>query len=149
MKRRTSVVLVFLSLVLSSLVYAEPDLERTPGKVCTQDDPDFSHFAYPEHIAICYRGVSFFEKKEVAKDYGIPQSEWRNYEFDHLIPLCAGGANGGENVWPQLLIEAHKKDVLENQICRAMRLGQLSQKEAIEKVYSWFFEQQEQALNSY
>jgi hypothetical protein len=116
-----------------------PNAVTTPGILCTKDDPNFKGYDYPERVVRCNRNISTAEKFEVAATYGnIPQSEWPNYEFDHLIPLCAGGSNDPKNLWPQPIDEAKKKDVLENQICIEMRAGTLTQAEAVAKIRGWF-----------
>lgn len=48
--------------------------------------------------------------------YGLgadqPVAEW-----DHLVPLELGGANGIRNIWPQLSTDdAHRKDRLESRL---------------------------------
>jgi hypothetical protein len=133
---------VFLSsfaLPQSSFAFITPNSTQTPGLLCTPQDPNFKMYDYPEHIARCTRNVGTDEKLKIAATYGnIAQSEWPNYEFDHLIPLCAGGSDDITNLWPQPIAEAHKKDVLENDICLAMKAGTLTQAQAIQKVHDWF-----------
>jgi hypothetical protein len=44
----------------------------------------------------------------------------RNFEADHLLPLCAGGANDLRNLWPQprgVAMGAETKDRLEWEVC--------------------------------
>ena len=116
-----------------------PNSSLTPGTLCNSNDPDFTNFDYPEHIARCGRNIAIDEKRAVAQAYGnIPENQWPNYEFDHLIPLCAGGSNRATNLWPQPIAEAHIKDKLENEICIGMKLGKLTQAQAVQKVYAWF-----------
>jgi hypothetical protein len=123
----------------SSFAFTPPNATQTPGLVCTPSDPNFQKYDYAEHIARCARNVGTDEKLKIATAYGnIPQGEWPNYEFDHLIPLCAGGSDDITNLWPQPITEAHKKDILENDICLAMRAGTLTQAKAIQKVHDWF-----------
>ena len=111
----------------------------TPGLLCQTSDPDFANLDYPEMIPRCHRHIGIDEKRAVAQTYGsIPQSEWQNYEFDHLIPLCAGGSNHAGNLWPQPLTEAHFKDKIENEVCIAMKLGNMTQAQAVQKIYAWF-----------
>ena len=127
-----------------SLGFAQPDLVKTPGVLCTATDPNFSNYDYPENIARCARNISQQEKQQVAQDYGnIPHDQWNQYEFDHLIPLCAGGSDDPKNLWPQPIADAHKKDVLEVEICTAMKAGTMLQAEALQKVHDWFTQLQE------
>lgn len=119
--------------------FVNPDPTKTPGVLCQPTDADFKDYEYPENIARCNRNIGIAEKLQVAQDYGnIPQANWADYEFDHMIPLCAGGANDPKNLWPQPISEAHQKDVLENNICMGMRAGTLKQSEAVQKVRDWF-----------
>ncbi len=118
---------------------SRPSASYTPGRLCTASDPDFSNLDYPENIARCNRNISTDEKKAVAQAYGnIPQSQWANYEFDHLIPLCAGGANSITNLWPQPISEAHLKDKIEDEVCIGMKLGKITQAQAVQKIFDWF-----------
>jgi hypothetical protein len=137
-----SVVAIAVLLAAGSSAFAAvvaPDWNLTPGVVCTQNDPDFKGLEYPEQIARCNRNVPQEEKAAVAKNYGdIPRAEWANYEFDHLIPLCAGGSNNIGNLWPQPIEQAKRKDVLENEICAGLRDGSMTQAVAIQKVHDWF-----------
>lgn len=134
--------MIFLSVLLGSNIsfaITQPNWQTTPGVVCSAQDPNFSGFDYPEHIARCNRNVSIQEKQQIAQEYGnIPQSDWPQYEFDHLIPLCAGGSDDIRNLWPQPISDAHEKDKLENDICTSMRAGLMTQAQAVEKAHEWF-----------
>ena len=139
--KRASVSFVVLALSISNQVmaFSSPDPVKTPGVLCSTNDPNFQSFDYPEHIARCARNVGTNEKKQIAAEYGnIPKTDWPNYEFDHLIPLCAGGSDNVKNLWPQPLAEAHQKDVLENSICLGMKAGTMTQAQAVQKVHDWF-----------
>jgi len=125
---------LLLSLLIST---SQPDPRVTPGAICTVNDPDFDSLEYPEQIARCKRNFSESKKTTVARVYNIPKSKWSDYEFDHLIPLCAGGSNDVRNVWPEPIDHAHKKDVIEDEVCRGMRAGTMGQKEAIATVFTW------------
>ncbi len=134
-----AVVVVGALIAFSAGANTLPDPEMTPGLVCTESDRDFKGFDYPEGIARCKRNFKQSEKTSVARHYGdIPEDDWSNYEFDHLIPLCAGGSNSLKNVWPQPLEQAKRKDVLENQVCVGLRNGTMTQAVAIRKIREWF-----------
>lgn len=132
-------ILIAAFLVGSVHAKALPDPNLTPGVLCQTNDSDFKGFDYPERIARCNRNILSPEKEEVAKSYGnIPRTDWPKYEFDHLIPLCAGGSNSSKNLFPQPIAEAKEKDKLENDICLRMKAGTLLQSDAIKMVHAWF-----------
>jgi hypothetical protein len=124
---------------------ATPDWSFTPGKLCTESDPDFEEYRYSEHIPYCKRNVTKQMKQEVAAHYGVPQSDWSSYEFDHLIPLCAGGDSHVDNLWPQPHgggssdpDGSYGKDKLEDLLYKQMSAGSTTQAEAIKQIQAWF-----------
>jgi len=134
---RAAALLVFI-LILSNLGFAvQPDPRVTPGGLCTANDPDFDGNVYGEQVPHCNRNFSNSKKMAVARAYNVPPDQWSNYEFDHLIPLCAGGSNDVRNVWPEILSHAHMKDAVEDHVCSGMRAGLMSQKEAISTIFNW------------
>lgn len=136
---KSIIVLVFLLFSVFSYAWTQPDAELTPGVLCTEEDPDFSELDYDEEIPRCERNVSTAEKQKVAKSYGnIPKDQWADYEFDHFIPLCVGGSNNIKNIWPQPIDEAKEKDVIEDQVCRGLQKGTMTQAEAVKKIHNWF-----------
>jgi hypothetical protein len=127
-----------LFLVSPSAFATRPIATVTPGVLCTSHDPDFAEYRYPEKIAYCGRNISRDEKLRVAQLYGgIPESEWPKYEFDHLIPLAAGGSNDVGNLWPQPLAEAHEKDKVEDEVFHGMEAGTMTQAQAVQKIRDW------------
>ncbi len=72
-----------------------------------------------------YRHVPVTLRREVWHDYGYDttvgpyDAHHKDYEFDHLIPNCLGGARVKENIWPQPVAgpwNAHDKDKLEGYV---------------------------------
>lgn len=118
-----------------------PDSTVTPGNLCTLADPNFKEYRYAEHIAYCQRHVTKAMKREVAAHYGVPESEWSNYEFDHLIPLAIGGNSSTDNLWPEPDSDNEgegSKDKLEQKLYLKMRDGKITQAEAVRQIYAWF-----------
>lgn len=117
----------------------KPDPKLTPGVLCTEKDQNFSVLRYAEKIPYCNRNVSEDEKLKIAKEYGnIPKAKWKLYEFDHLIPLCAGGSDDIGNLWPQPISEAKEKDKVEDFVCAQMKAGKMTQAQAVQKIRDWF-----------
>jgi hypothetical protein len=120
---------------------AEPDWSFTPGRLCTRDDSDYKELRYAEQIPYCNRHVTKEMKLQVAAHYGVPESDWKNYEFDHLIPLSLGGNSHVENLWPEPNSQNQGnagKDQLELQLYLKIRDGKITQAEAVKQIYDWF-----------
>lgn len=129
--------LLLLLLVVTSLAHAQvggkefpmgPNARLTPGELC--DRP--ARYRYPENIAYCEREVSSLEKDIVFASYRqlgftLNSANRSSYKIDHFIPLCAGGSNNKENLWPQHITIANVTDSLEKLGCDKMALGKLSQ----------------------
>jgi hypothetical protein len=120
-----------------------PDWSFTPGRLCTASDPDFKEYRYAEHIPYCNRNVTPQMKQQAAAHYGVPQSDWGNYEFDHLIPLSIGGDSHVDNVWPQPHLPGSPdgslaKDKLEEQLYLQINAGTITQAAAVQQIYAWF-----------
>jgi hypothetical protein len=64
-------------------------------------------------------------------EYGPPPGPHPDYEVDHLIPLCLGGADDDANLWsePRRSIElewsAELKDDLEARLCQLVCAGEM------------------------
>src|SRR5690349_1786167 len=101
-----SVATIFLQLSVS--LHAEdfprgPEHSVTPGSLCGHADAR----RYPERVPYCNRDVSSGLKREIFRDYDqrfgyrttqLPRAQ---FKIDHLIPLCMGGSNERNNLWPQ------------------------------------------------
>ncbi|MDE2491931.1 MAG: hypothetical protein KGM24_13880 [Elusimicrobia bacterium] len=119
----------------------QPDYSYTPGHLCTPSDPNFKEYRYAEHIPYCQRNVTYAMKQEIAAHYGVPQSDWPSYEFDHLIPLAIGGDSSVDNLWPQphgMPDGSNGKDKLEYQLYLQMKNGAITQAQAVKEIYDWF-----------
>lgn len=118
-------------------VYHMPNPAWTPGTLCTEQSPDFDGFRYKAHIAHCARDIRESEKDFVARLYGIPKSDYHLYEFDHLVPLNAGGSNDPKNLWPQPLDDAKLKDKVEEEVYLGLKNGTMTEDEVVAKLHAW------------
>lgn len=71
-------------------------------------------------------------KRELMSAYGLPWSQARQYELDHLVPECAGESSDLRNLWPepnsfwpgdgdQSSVIQNSKDRVEDYVCAALR----------------------------
>jgi len=110
-----------------------PDLNVTPGSFCQHPD----EYRYPEHIAYCERDVSGGLKAAIIRQYNeelgfnILGNERGQFKIDHLIPLCAGGSNNQNNLWPQHESVYKRTDMIEQVACEKMSEGVIRQKDAV------------------
>lgn len=138
---RIGFLILFAALGINSAfarsVYPEnPDPKVTPGSFCKHPDQR----RYPERIAYCRRDVSKSEKWEVINTYNrvlgydIKREDRSQFKIDHLIPLCAGGSNEKDNLWPQHMSVYEITDPLEGVACEKMARGRLLQQRAVELI---------------
>lgn len=91
-----------------------PDPKCTPGAIDAQAVSQSNI-----NSTICRRGgytssvrapewMTERYKRQVMAAYGIPWSQARNYELDHLVELAAGGSNDTRNLWPEPNHDADK-----------------------------------------
>lgn len=110
-----------------------PDSRATPGELC--DHP--TSYRYAERIKYCERNVDSSLKAEVIRDYDsefgyrIESMNRMQFKIDHYIPLCMGGSNNQENLWPQHESVYSVTDPLEGELCMAMSEGRMLQVEAV------------------
>ena len=115
-----------------------PDPAMTPGAI----NPAVTQANIRE--TICVRGYTktirppepYTEglKREQLRAYGYADQAIWHYEEDHLIPLEVGGApHDARNLWPEPRYgewNAHKKDLLENELHWRVCHGRMSLAEA-------------------
>ncbi len=109
-----------------------PDANLTPGALCVRP----TEHRYPENINYCERDVDTRTKKEIFVHYdqlGFRTRSMNRMDFkiDHYIPLCMGGANDVENLWPQHKSVYEITDPLEPLLCEKMAAGRILQKDAV------------------
>ncbi len=108
-----------------------PDVNLTPGSLCNSP----TAHRYPEQIPYCERDVNSATKELVFINYrklGYSLSGDRGqYKVDHYIPLCAGGSNNENNLWPQYHTISERTDMIEMRGCEVLALGKITQKELV------------------
>lgn len=111
-----------------------PNATKTPGSLC--DHPD--SYRYPENIPYCERDVSTDLKRAIIAeydhdlDYSIQSMNRGDFKIDHYIPLCMGGSNHADNLWPQHKSVYQETDPIEPLLCELMSRGVMRQSEAIQ-----------------
>ncbi|HXH74852.1 MAG TPA: hypothetical protein VNJ08_07795 [Bacteriovoracaceae bacterium] len=104
----------------------------TPGSLCERA----SEYRYPEQIAYCKRDVSSTQKRDIFEDYrglgfNLDPRKRSSYKIDHYIPLCAGGSNRDDNLWPQHISIYTITDPMEGLGCEKLLAAKIKQKELV------------------
>lgn len=112
-----------------------PDARLTLGALCTIP----IQYRYPEQIPYCDRDVATEAKNEIfvayrRLGYTLPSQDRRDYKIDHYIPLCMGGSNQSQNLWPQHVTIYTQTDSLEQAICDKMSAGRMKQADAVKMI---------------
>lgn len=113
-----------------------PESAMTPGALCDHAD----EYRYPEHIAYCRRSVSTALKRDIIKtydeefNYAIENMPRGQFKIDHYVPLCMGGANSQNNLWPQHESVYTITDPMEGRFCELLAKAQIKQSEAIAQI---------------
>jgi hypothetical protein len=112
-----------------------PDANLTPGSLCQHPDAQ----RYPEHINYCNRNVDTDEKRAVIAEYEklgfkIMANDRKDFKIDHFIPLCMGGSNEMNNLWPQYKTIYEQTDSMEFDLCQKMAAGEMTQAEAVKTI---------------
>jgi hypothetical protein len=132
---------IILGLIAASSLASAGELPNphlTPGAINqTISAHDYAQICHQRGWTKLYRPPSGFTnslKRLQMKQYGYSDLDPREYEEDHLIPLCLAGApQDPHNLWPQPRTgewNAARKDKLEAAICRAVCSGKADLKEA-------------------
>jgi hypothetical protein len=110
-----------------------PAPHLTPGTLCERP----SSKRYAEGIPYCERDVHSDLKREVMETYDrelgyqVTKMARGLFKIDHFIPLCMGGSNQAENLWPQHESVYTITDDIEHLSCELMSKGKLRQAEAV------------------
>lgn len=123
-----------------------PDPACTPGAVGVRTGSEAN-----DRALVCNAGFSGRHrpigtgKAKVAamKAYGIPTTDIRVVEYDHLIPLSLGGADDTANLWPQHSDLPNRgfhnsKDDVELRLWRAVCTGPVDKRQSLVKVQEAF-----------
>ncbi len=108
-----------------------PDPQITPGAIRTGDVGEMCSTSTRE-----LRHWSRERDDRIMLEYGLPPGAHPQYEIDHLLPLCLGGADDDRNLWPEPrrslepIWSAERKDELEARACSLACSGQLDVAEA-------------------
>jgi hypothetical protein len=136
---RRSLLVVLLAALLPILpaladdLPIRPDDTITPGKAWSTDPAEVcgkqaepNETCEPGHdcgvtgsYSKRHRHTTAEEKRDTYAAYHVEKGG-RDFEVDHRVPLCLGGADLPENLWPQEGFEHpsyHDKDRLEEHIC--------------------------------
>ena len=137
--------IMLLGLLISTGLFAEiiykadfplgPDPIVTPGSLCTSPDA----YRYPERIPYCNRGVDREAKDDIFVNYRnmgyrLDPKNRTQYKIDHLIPLCAGGSNREDNLWPQHQSVYVITDPMEPLACDKLKIGAIKQAEVVQLI---------------
>jgi hypothetical protein len=113
-----------------------PHEELTPGSLCEHPD----EYRYRERIPYCSRDVSKSLKQSIIAEYDrklgyrVGQMQRNDFKIHHYIPLCAGGSNERDNLWPQHKTVYSLTDPVEQKICEKMVEGKILQNRAVELI---------------
>lgn len=112
-----------------------PDARLTTGTLCTAP----TEHRYSEQIPYCERDVATSTKNDIFVAYRrlgylLPSNTRADYKIDHYIPLCMGGSNQTNNLWPQHVTIYSQTDTLEEAICDKMKAGRMKQVDGVKMI---------------
>jgi len=125
-----------------------PNMNLTPGLAVTEDENLVCQHGYAERVRP--KGVLWRHLKEAAfARYGIAYQDRDTigatgvrapeYQVDHLIPLEIGGSPTDlQNIWPQPIRPALRKDRIENELRELVCSGRMPLKQAQDAIaHNW------------
>ena len=113
-----------------------PHDDLTPGSFCSTP----ASYRYSERIAWCRRDVTRDTKQAVMMTYDrhhgyeVTRMNRQDFKIDHYIPLCMGGSNEADNLWPQHKSVYAATDPIEQRLCELLASGEMRRAEAVELV---------------
>jgi hypothetical protein len=121
----------------NSKVIVYPDPTKTPGSVFPNvTKADICVSGYSATV----RSVSESQKKGIFESYGVQLPvKPGEYEVDHFISLQLGGTNNDDNLWPEPAEPRpgfHEKDIVENYLKKLVCDGNISLREAQDRIKS-------------
>lgn len=128
--------LILLSFNLYAAEYpTTPDPDLTPGELCQSSAVQ----RYAERINYCKRDVSRDLKLSIFTQYRklgftLTPSTRHQFKIDHLIPLCAGGSNSRENLWPQHRSIYVMTDPIEQIGCEKLAQNKIKQRPLLDLI---------------
>jgi hypothetical protein len=116
-----------------------PDSSLTPGVIASTDLGEIcmSDGRPGSAYSRAHRETNERDRRADFARYGIPWPAHREYEDDHLVPLCLGGADAPANRWPEPrwgAWNAYEKDQLEGYACRMVCAGRID----LHAAQGWF-----------
>jgi len=116
--------------VLIGLAAGVPDPSLTPGTIASADTANVcaSDGRPGSAYSRANRSMNEDARKADFARYGVPWADHREYENDHLVSLCLGGADAAGNRWPEPRFgswSAYDKDRLESYACHEVCTGRL------------------------
>jgi len=108
--------------VLAEELPIQPDNSLTPGVIGSADFADVCGLVDGQTYSQRHRDTTQKMKNAAYVAYNVNKAG-REFEVDHRVPLCIGGADDQANLWPQLGFEHpsfHDKDRLETRVCGAV-----------------------------
>jgi hypothetical protein len=122
--------LVVLLIGLAAAGDNMPDPTLTPGVVASTDLAEIcaSDGKPGSAYSRAHRSMNEQQRRADFERYRVPWADRHDYEDDHLLPLCLGGADMLANRWPQPRWgswNSYEKDRLQSYACRMVCSGQL------------------------